>query len=135
MEIADILRDLEKLPPEERAKLQAEVLKETAGLKFIPNAGPQAVAYAHPADVMLYGGSGGSGKTALLCGLALTQHKRSLILRRKYADLSALSDELVKMNGTRDGFTTMPRPKLRTDDDRLIEFGACQHLGDEESFQ
>lgn len=135
MELSDIVKQLEAIPPEERARLQKEITKATNNMKFVPNPGPQTIAFLHPADIMLYGGTAGSGKSALISGLALTQHRRSLILRRKYADLSALADELVKMNGTRDGFTSMPRPKLRTTDGRFIEFGAAQHLGDEESFQ
>lgn len=72
--------------------------------------------------------------TGLINGLALTQHRRSLIMRRKYADMSAIADDLIRLNRTRDGFTSMPRPKLKTSDDRLVEFGACQNLGDEEGF-
>ena len=39
------------------------------------------------------------------------------------------------MYGSRKGFSQMPRPKLRTEDNRLIEFGACQYLGDEQAWQ
>lgn len=134
-EVDDMIAAMQRMPEKELAAFIEKTSKGFEKAKFIPNPGPQTDAYYSKADILLYGGSGGSGKSALLCGLALSQHHRTLILRRKYADLSAMSDELVKMNGTRDGFTSMPRPKLRTSDERLIEFGACQHLGDEESFQ
>jgi hypothetical protein len=104
-------------------------------VKFIPNPGPQSDAYYSKADVLLYGGSAGSGKTALLTGLALTQHTHTQIFRRKYSDLGAIAEDLTKMYGSRNGFSQMPRPKLRTNDNRLIEFGACQHASDKEDWQ
>ena len=135
MDIDSVMASLNGLPPEKRAELEGIVLDRTGMLKFIPNPGPQNQALLCPADDMLYGGSAGSGKSALLIGSALSIFKRSLILRRKYTDTAALAEECVSMNGSRVGFTQAPRPKLRTKDGRLIEFGACQHPGDEESFQ
>lgn len=129
------LQEFEKLPDEEKKNLRSVVLRQTNGMKFIPNPGAQTEAFFSKADIMLYGGAAGGGKSFLINGLAATQHQRSLILRRRYADLGALAEEAVKMNGTRSGFTSMPRPKLKTFDGRLIEFGACQHPGDEESWQ
>lgn len=117
---------------EKHARLAAEL---TEGRKFIPSPGPQTEAYYSKADVLLYGGQAGGGKSALLNGLALNEHKRSRILRRRFADLGALTEDLIRFNGSRKGFVSSPRPKLRTDDDRLVEFGACQHLGDEQSYQ
>lgn len=104
-------------------------------MKFIPSPGPQTFAYFSKADWLLYGGQGGGGKSALLLGLAMNAHKRSLIMRRKYADLDALTEEAIKFNGSRQGFAGAPRPKLVTNDGRLLQFGACQHAGDEEGFQ
>lgn len=125
--------DYDSLTDEQKARISTDFLQTP--IKFVPNPGPQTEAYFSKADIMLYGGSGGAGKTALITGLALTQHRRTLILRRKYADLGAIVEDLLKMNGTRDGFTSMPRPRLRTSDGRVIEFGACQHIGDEEAWQ
>lgn len=133
--IEDMVRQFEALSPEIRAQLTEDVMRRTKHLKFIPNLGPQTMALLCPADQLLYGGQAGGGKTALLAGSALEYHQRSLLLRRKYSDMSALCEEVVTINGTRDGFVGGNRPKLRTADKRLIEFGACQHLGDEEGFQ
>jgi hypothetical protein len=131
----DILGRLQKLPEDERLALKEETLKQTAGLKFVPSPGPQTEAYFSKADVLLYGGQGGGGKSALLLGLGLNEHKRSMIMRRHYSDLEALTDELIKLNGSRDGFTSSPQPRLTTADGRLIKFGAAQHLGDEQKKQ
>jgi hypothetical protein len=68
-------------------------------------------------------------------GLAFTAHRRSLILRRRYTNLGALIDRAVEINGTKDGFNGSPPPKIRTADGRHIEFGANQHLGDEQGWQ
>ena len=121
------------LPETQKAKIASDFAEMP--VKFVPNPGPQTEAYFSPADILLFGGSAGCGKSGLINGLALTQHDRSLILRRQYADLGGITDDLIRIYGTRDGFITMPRPKLRTNDGRTIDFGACQHVGDEQSFQ
>ncbi len=103
--------------------------------KFIPSPGPQTEAYFSEADILLYGGQAGGGKSALLLGLALNEHERSLIVRSQFTDLNALTDELVKFYGSRDGFVASPRPKLSTDSGQLIEFGALSSPGDEFGWQ
>lgn len=103
--------------------------------KWQPNPGPQTMAMNSLADELLYGGQGGGGKSELLLGLAFTTHKRTLIIRRQYTDLRALTERAVQINGSRAGFNGSPPPTLRTGDGRLIEFGACAHLGDEHHWQ
>lgn len=131
----ECIAKLGALPPERRAEVEKEVMEATKGYRWIPNGGPQTDAYRCPADVLLYGGSGGSGKSDLGLGLAFTQHRRSLIMRRKYANLSALTERAVEINGTRDGYNGSPPPLLRTSDDRYIQFAGNQHLGDEQDWQ
>lgn len=129
--LQELLNRVQGMAPE-----QVDELKQMVSTKkFYPTPGPQMEAYHSKADVMLYGGAGGGGKSALGVGLALTNHHRSLILRRRYNDLSALTDEAIKFNGTREGFSSAPQPKMRTEDGKLLEFGACQHLGDEEAWR
>jgi hypothetical protein len=123
------------MKPEELAAATQMAAKATAGMRWIPNPGPQTDAYFCKADVLLYGGQGGGGKSELGLGLAFTAHRRSLILRRQYTDLGALIDRALEINGTRSGFNGSPPPKLTTPDDRLIRFGANQRLGDEQSWQ
>lgn len=128
-----IIARINGMSPKQRAEHEANVSAALSGLKFIPSPGPQTDAYHCKADILLYGGEGGGGKSALICGLALTQHKRSLIMRRQYTDLSGLTEEAIKMNGTRQGFNGSIPPTLRADG-RLVEFGAAQRPGDEESW-
>lgn len=131
----DVLSRLGALPPKQREAVVAQAMEATKGMAWLPNPGPQTEAYFSPADILLYGGQGGGGKSSLLNGCALTAHRRSLLVRKKYDDLSALTDEAVRFNGTRDGFNGSAPPKLRTRDGRLIEFGALWLPGAEESWQ
>jgi len=128
-----ITDELEKLSERERLVI-ADLLKKELSAKWIPQP-RQAVALTSPADIVLYGGQAGGGKSNLILGLALTEHKRSLVMRREYDDLSFLTQEAIKINGTRDGFRASPHPTLVATDGRLVEFRAAQRVGDEQSRQ
>lgn len=130
-----IMARLAAMTPEQHAAAAKMARKATAGMRWIPNPGPQTDAYFCKADVLLYGGQGGGGKSSTLLGLSLTQHRRSLIMRRQATELGALTEEAIRLNGTRAGFNGSMPPKLRTTDGRLIEFGAAKNLGDEQSWQ
>ena len=131
----DILTKVAGLTKAERAEVEKLAAIATKGMKWIPNPGPQTDCYLSDADVTLYGGEPGGGKSDCGLGLAFTAHKRPLVMRRRYTDLSGLTDRAIEINGSRAGFNGSAPPKLRTDDGRLIEFGAAQHVGDEESWQ
>jgi hypothetical protein len=100
--------------------------------KWTPSPGPQTMAYESLADVLGYGGEPGGGKSQLIIGLAFTRHRRSFIMRRQYADLSALIDDSIKIHGSRDGFNASPPPRLRLSEDRVIHFRAAHLIGDEQ---
>lgn len=131
----DILERLTLLPPAKRRKIEELAFEATSHMCFIPSPGPQTQAYFCKADTLLYGGQGGGGKSSLGLGLALTAHQRSLVIRRQYSDLGALTEEAIKFNLSRDGFNGSPPPKLRTKDGRLIEFGGVSAPGSERSWQ
>lgn len=135
MELEDLMRHLDGLPPEQRVKMQADVEAATKSYKWIPNPGPQRAALLSPADVLLYGGSAGCGKSGLILGAAFTQHTETLIMRRKYTDLEGLQRDAMRLFGHSANLSGGARPKIKTEDKRLIEFGACQYPGDEESWQ
>lgn len=135
----DLLARVAVMTPEEQAKAlaDAEAVIHAHGLlgAFRPNPGPQTDAFFCQADLLLYGGAGGGGKTALLAGLAVSAHERSLLIRRQFNSLSGMIEELLKVNGGRDGFRESPHPRLRTPDGRQVELGACLNPGDEEAYQ
>ena len=56
-------------------------------------------------------GQGGGGKSDILLGLAFTAHRRSLLLRRQYTDLSAITERAVEINTTRAGYNGASPPK------------------------
>ena len=131
----DVLTRLGALPDKQQANLRQDIAERLGDIPWVPNPGPQTEAYFNRADLMLYGGQGGGGKSDFLAGLAITSHKNSLIMRRQYTDLGALIERVIGINGTRDGFNGSPPPKLRTADGRLIDFGAAAELGAEQHWQ
>ena len=100
----------------------------------MPLKGPQTAAFESPADFLFYGGAAGGGKTDLAIGLALTRHRRSVIFRREYKQLHAITDRTAEVLGTRKGFNSQANI-WNVADGRRLEFGACQHAGDEIAFQ
>lgn len=130
----DVLAKLEVLPEADRQAVVAQALEATKGEVWVPNPGPQTDAYFSEADVLLYGGEPGGGKSQLLLGLAFNRHRRSLLMRRKYSDLGRLVEDALKVNGGKKGFNGAPPPKLRLGDDRQIDFGAAHRVGDEQDW-
>lgn len=74
---------------EDKAVAVAETLEKTKHMRFVPLPGPQMQAYLSKADVLLYGGQAGGGKTGLLVGLA-QEHKQSIIFRREVSQTDGL---------------------------------------------
>lgn len=135
LNLQEILSRLNSLSDEEKQSVISEACKISDGMHWIPSPGPQTEAYFSKADILLYGGEPGGGKTSLLLGLAFNEHKRSLIMRRQYTDLGAIIEEAIKFNGTRKGYNGSPPPSLHTVNDRFIEFGAAARVGDEQHWQ
>jgi hypothetical protein len=131
----DIIGRLKEMPPEEKNKAVAAAKSVIKDMPWIPSPGPQTEAYFSKADVLLYGGEPGGGKSSLLLGLAFNNHRRSLIMRRQYTDLGHLIEEAVKFNGGREGFNGSPPPKLRRPDGKVIDFFAASKIGDEQHRQ
>jgi hypothetical protein len=86
----DILARLTSLPEPQSKDVVAGALAATKDLIWVPNPGPQTEAYFCEADELFYGGSAGGGKSDLMIGLSLVQHKKSLILRRTNKEASKL---------------------------------------------
>jgi hypothetical protein len=127
----ELLAQLSGLSPEALSELDKEISKAVPSQSWTPQEGPQYDAYHCKADVTLYGGQAGGGKSALIVGLALTKHRKSLIMRRQYKDTQSLIDDLIKQYGTKDGFNGAPPARLTTKDGRIIEFGGALNPGDE----
>lgn len=131
--LSELIETLDALPEEDREEITREAVSNTDDMLWVPNPGPQTDAYLSEADVLLYGGEPGGGKSQLILGLAFNEHKRSLIMRREYGDLERLIDDAIKINGSKNGFNGSPPPKLRISEDQVINFRAAHRVGDEQS--
>jgi hypothetical protein len=131
----EMMEKISAMSPEQKAEVRAEVDKATEKVVWIPSPGPQTMAYNSEADVLLYGGEPGGGKSSLLIGLAFMEHKRSLIMRRQYTDLGHIIEEVQKFNGGKEGFNGSPPPKLKRPDGKVIDLGAASRVGDEQHWQ
>ncbi len=104
MKLEEVLTALKGLPPETRKQVEADALAVTRHMRFVPLPGPQTDAYLSKADVLLYGGQAGGGKTALLMGLASQEHKRSIIFRREAGQTDGLEEFGKQLIGERASF-------------------------------
>lgn len=129
MQLEEVLKALRGLPPEARKQVEQDALAATKNLKFIPSPGPQTLGYFSEADVTLFGGNPGGGKTALEIGLALNCHYRALIVRRNFTDLEGLIDTAKKIVGSEDNFIGGSRPKYRKPDGGVIHFAGVGEGG------
>lgn len=130
----EILARVNGLPDADRAALKKDVMERTKNDIWIPNPGPQTSAFYSPADLLLYGGQGGGGKTDLLAGLALTQHENTLLLRPQYTDLGALIKRVTKVAGTKVGLNKSPPAQFKYGN-RTIDFGAASKMDRAETWQ
>jgi len=101
-----------------------------------PKNKPQIAAYITEADVLYYGGSAGGGKSDLLLGLSITDHRKSIIFRREYKQLRELidrADELLA--GTPAKYSQTTARWNRIPGGRVLEFGAVQHEKDAQNYK
>jgi hypothetical protein len=131
----ELTAKLEGLDPEKLKELSDEATAAVGERLWYPNEGAQMDAFLSEAFITLYGGRAGGGKTDLGLGLAFTEHRRSLVIRKQYTDLKGLTDRAKAINGTSDGFSGQPPPRLVTKDDRLIMFGSASSDDSIETFQ
>ena len=104
---------------------------------WTPFVGPQTLAYHSPADELFYGGAAGGGKTALLVGLSLTAHRKSLILRRVTTHLGEVTTQLIEQAGDAGRWRSLGAygGTMTTSDGRIIECKGCKDEGDKEDYK
>ncbi len=124
--LAELLALVGAMSDEEKAALDKHLEPELSK-RWLPTPGPQADAFHSQADLVLYGGAAGGGKTDLIVGLAL-EHKRTVIFRRLFGELSDIAERFLTVLGTRDGYSASPQMRYRRDE-KLVEFGALEQPG------
>ncbi len=132
--LEDVLKRLSALSEEDKKEVVASTLAATKDVRFVPNAGPQSEAWFSQADELFYGGAAGAGKSALLAGLAVERHKKSIIFRREYPQIRGLVDEVARILGTRDGYNGQDKV-WKLGPDKVLEFGSVPHEDDKEKYQ
>lgn len=128
-ELIDLLQHVDI---DQRSEL-VDAAMDVLPFPWVPNPGPQAEAVKCEADELFFGGSAGGGKSDFGIGLALTEHQKSLILRRYDSDARALADRMLEIIGDRDGFNGQLlhyQHGLRT-----IDFGGCKDEKDKQRFK
>ena len=98
-----------------------------------PLPGPQQQALESQADILFYGGAAGGGKTDLLLGAALN-HKRAIIFRREFVQLSGIIERGDAIYEGRSRYNQKGFWRFN-DTNRLIELGSCKDPGDEKKYQ
>lgn len=95
----DVLIHLKGLPPKQFNQVAEEVDRATERMRMIPNTGPQTAAYLSKADVLLYGGQAGGGKTILELGWGINEAESAIIFRRERTQTDGLEKEGKKLIG------------------------------------
>lgn len=93
---------------------------------------PQVQAFYSKADLLLYGGGAGGGKTDLLIGLSTTHHELSVIFRRQAVDLRGVETRLLQIMG-RIGWNGQDR--IHRAHNKVVELGHLERPGSELSWQ
>jgi hypothetical protein len=126
--LAELEAKIRGMNPDDRAQLERLAASELAR-PFLPNPGPQTMAHASKADILLYGGAAGGGKSFLMLGAAASDHSRALILRRQTVELDGLiadSKTMLRGRGTYNGQDL----EWTLDGDKSIKFGGCKEPDD-----
>lgn len=125
----DQIAILLKLPPAKQQELIKVAQEVTKHRIWVPNPGPQTAAFFSEADELLFGGEAGGGKSDLGIGLSLTEHTRSLVLRRTNKEAAKIFDRYEEIIGDTIGFNRQEGIKR---DGRIIDVGGCQLESDKQ---
>jgi hypothetical protein len=130
---ATVDRALALMTPEERDEFLALIDADLAKHIWRAQVGRQSEAADSLAFITGYGGAAGGGKSDLIAGLALTEHKRTAIFRREKTQTEGIIQRLNEILGTTDGYNSQ-KSAWRVGD-RLIEFAGLDNPTDHQKWQ
>ncbi|AIT81233.1 hypothetical protein [Novosphingobium pentaromativorans] len=119
--------------PELRAEIDALLEADLAHHIWRAQVGRQSEAADSLAFVTGYGGAAGGGKSDLISGLALTEHKRSAIFRREKTQTEGIIQRLTEILGSTSGYNSQ-KSAWRVGE-RLIEFAGLDNPTDHQKWQ
>ena len=141
-DLTQLLEQYEDLSPMQKAEIDKLVREDIMDKPWRPLINidtpeiitPQQQAYDSKADILLFGGAAGGGKSSLLIGLALTSHLRTVIYRREVKQLGPIEEEIIRIRKTRAGFNGQLH-RFDLGKNRGIRLGGMQYAGDEVAYQ
>jgi hypothetical protein len=132
--VAELDAKIAAMPAEKQAELEDGLAEELAAKwRPDPRNKPQVEAFYSPAQIMLFGGAAGGGKTDLIIGLALESHEKSVIFRRQSMDLRDIENRLLHLNRSRAGWNG--QKSYLKQGEQVIELGHLGRPGDEQDWQ
>ena len=128
--------DVEELFNKLNATDQVELTKlaRTVTEKWVPQPGPQTLAYFCEADELLYGGSAGGGKSDLLVGYAINEAQNAVIFRNGLKNVRDLENRAITLLKSRDGFSGQFHV-FDLGNGRSLELDSLEQPGSEQNWQ
>jgi len=123
----------EHLTPDERDEVTRLLESDLSQHIWRAQVGRQSEAADSLAFITGYGGAAGGGKSDLIVGLALTEHKRTAIFRREKTQTEGIIQRMTEILGSTDGYNSQ-KSAWRVGD-RLIEFAGLDNPTDHQKWQ
>lgn len=89
-QLDEVIAKLNSTIPKERSKAIKNAKTATARYVWMPNPGPQSDAYLSKADIVLFGGRAGCGKSQVAIGWAVNEAQTGIIFRRELSQTDGL---------------------------------------------
>lgn len=128
----ELIGRLTALPDAARTQIAQDVERALAAHHWIPNPGVQTDAYLSEADILLYGGQAGGGKSQLLLGAAVNDADNGIIFRRELSQTDGLEKDGKGIIGTAASFNGTDHEWTWPNGSKSLKLGGMK---DEDSWQ